>query len=45
VQKITVYSAGIHSGAKQPEAAKELAKILASPAAASAIKKHGMEPG
>ena len=44
-QKITVYSAGIHSGVKQPEAAKELAKFLASPAAASAIKKHGMEPG
>jgi molybdate transport system substrate-binding protein len=44
VQKITVYSAGIHSGAKQPEAAKELVKILASPAAASVIKKHGMEP-
>ena len=45
VQKITVYSAGIHSGAKQPEAAKELVKILASPAAASVIKKYGMEPG
>ena len=43
-QKITVYSAGIPSGAKQPEAAKELVKILASTAAASVIKKHGMEP-
>ena len=45
VQKITVFSAGIHSGAKQPEAAKGLIKILTSPAAASVIKKHGMEPG
>jgi molybdate transport system substrate-binding protein len=45
MQKITVFSAGIHSGAKQPEAAKELIKILTSPAAASVIKKHGMEPG
>lgn len=45
VQKITVFSAGILSGAKQPEAAKELIKILTSPAAASVIKKHGMEPG
>jgi len=44
VQKITVYSAGIHSGAKQPEAAKELVKILASRAAAPVIKKYGMEP-
>ena len=44
-QKITVYSAGIHSGAKEQDAAKELVKILASPAAASVIKKYGMEPG
>ena len=45
VQKTTVFAAGIHSGAKQPEVAKELIKILTSPAAASVIKKHGMEPG
>jgi molybdate transport system substrate-binding protein len=45
VQKITVYSAGIHSGAKQPEAAKALVKALTAPAAAPVIKQHGMEPG
>ena len=45
VQKITVYSSGIHSGAKQPEAAKELVKFLTAPPAASVIKKHGMDPG
>ena len=45
VQKITVYSAGIHSGATQPEAAKELVKALTGPVAAPVIKKHGMEPG
>ena len=45
VQKITVYSAGIPSGAKQPEAAKELVKALTGPVAAPVIKKHGMEPG
>lgn len=45
VQKITVFSAGIHSGAKQPQAAKELVKFLTAPSAASVIKKHGMEPG
>ena len=44
-QKITVYSAGVHSGAKQQEAAKELVKALAAPAAASVIRKYGMEPG
>jgi len=45
VQKITVFSAGIHSGAKQPEAAKALVKFLTAPAAVPVIKKHGMEPG
>ena len=44
-QKITVYSAGIHSGAKQQEAAKALVKSLSAPAAAVVIKKYGMEPG
>jgi molybdate transport system substrate-binding protein len=45
VQKITVYSAGIHRGATQPEAAKELVKALTGPGAAPVIKNHGMEPG
>jgi molybdate transport system substrate-binding protein len=45
VQKVTVFSAGIHSGAKQPEAAKELVKVLTAPGAAQVIKTHGMEPG
>ena len=45
VQKITVFSAGIQSGAKQPEAANALVKSLTAPAAAVVIKKHGMEPG
>lgn len=44
VQKITVFSAGIHSGAKQPDAAKELVKVLTGSAAAPVIKKHGMDP-
>lgn len=45
IQKITVFSAGIHSGATQPEAAKELVKALTGTVAAPVIKKHGMEPG
>jgi len=44
-QKITVYSAGTHSGAKQQKAAKALVKSLSAPAAAVVIKKYGMEPG
>ena len=45
VQKITVFSAGVHNGVKQPEAAKALVKSLTAPAAAVVIKKYGMEPG
>ncbi len=45
LQKITVYSSGVHSGAKQPDVAKALVKFLTAPAAAPVIKKHGMEPG
>src|SRR5882724_992971 len=44
VQKITVFSAGIASVSKEPEAGKALIKYLASPAAAPVIIKSGMEP-
>jgi molybdate transport system substrate-binding protein len=44
IQKITVYSAGIHANAKQPEAAKALVNALAASDAAPVIKHHGMEP-
>jgi ABC-type molybdate transport system substrate-binding protein len=40
----TMFSAGIHAGAKQAEAAKALVKFITAPAAASVIKKHGLEP-
>jgi molybdate transport system substrate-binding protein len=44
VQKITVFSAGIAAVSKEPDAGKALIKFLASPAAAPAIIKSGMEP-
>ena len=44
LQKITVFSAGIATGSKEPEAGKALIKFLASPAASAAIVKSGMEP-
>lgn len=44
VQKITVFSAGIASVSKEPEAGKALIKFLASPAAAPVIINSGMEP-
>ena len=45
VQKITVFSSGIHASAKEPDAAKALVKFITTPAAVPVIKKHGMEPG
>ena len=44
LQKITVFSAGIATVAKEPEAGKALIKFLASPAASAAIIKSGLEP-
>jgi len=45
LQKITVYAAGLHVAAPQPEAAKALLRALTGPDAATAIRRHGMEPG
>jgi len=44
LQKITVFSAGIATVSKEPEAGKALIKFLASPAASATIAKSGMEP-
>jgi molybdate transport system substrate-binding protein len=44
IQKVTVFSAGIAIGAKEPEAARALIKFLTSPGAAPAITKSGLEP-
>lgn len=44
LQKITIFSAGIVVGAREPDAARALIAFLASPAAAAAIKESGMEP-
>lgn len=44
VQLMTVFSAGIATAATQPEAGRALIRFLASPAAARAIAKTGMEP-
>src|SRR5262245_10693180 len=44
LQRMTVFSAGIHTGAKQADAARALVKFLTAPAAAPVIRKHGLEP-
>jgi molybdate transport system substrate-binding protein len=44
LQKITVFSAGIATVSKEPDAGKALIKFLASPTASAAIVKSGLEP-
>jgi molybdate transport system substrate-binding protein len=44
LQKVTVFSAGIASISKEPEAGKALIKFLASPEARAEIVKSGMDP-
>jgi molybdate transport system substrate-binding protein len=44
LQKVTVFSAGIASASKEPEAGKALIKFLASPEARKTIVDSGLEP-
>ena len=44
LQTVTVFSAGIATVSKEPDAGRALIKFLASPAARDAIIKSGMEP-
>ena len=44
VQKVSVFSAGVTVGARDADAAHALIRFLASPDAAHAITKSGMEP-
>lgn len=43
-QKVTVFSAGIATGAKNPEDARKLIQFLAAPSVYPAIRKYGLEP-
>jgi molybdate transport system substrate-binding protein len=44
LQKITVFSAGIATVSKEPDAGKALIKFLASPAARDILVKSGLDP-
>ena len=44
LQRMTMFSTGIHASAKQAEAARGLVKYITAPAAAPVIRKHGLEP-
>jgi len=45
LQTYISFTAGVSTGAKEPEAAQALIKFLTSPAAVAVIKAKGMEPG
>jgi molybdate transport system substrate-binding protein len=44
LQRMTVFSAGLHANAKQADAARTLVAFITAPAAAPVIRKHGLEP-
>jgi molybdate transport system substrate-binding protein len=44
VQTITIFSGGVSASCSEPDAARAALKFMASPAAADAKKRHGMEP-
>lgn len=44
LQRVTVFSAGISTSAREPEAARELIRYYRSPAAAPVIRQQGLEP-
>src|SRR5712691_2987295 len=44
LQRMTMFSTGIHAGAKQADAARALVRFITAPAAAPVIRKHGLEP-
>jgi molybdate transport system substrate-binding protein len=43
LQLISVFTAGVHTGAKHPGEAQALVKFLTTPAALTVMKKHGLE--
>jgi molybdate transport system substrate-binding protein len=45
IQRMTVFSGGVHAGAREPDAALELLKFLSGPEHAALLKKHGLELG
>ena len=44
IQEITTFSAGIHAKAREPAAARALVDFFKAPAAATVVRRKGMEP-
>jgi molybdate transport system substrate-binding protein len=45
MQHVSVFAGAVHTGARNPDAARELIRFITSPAALPYIKKTGMEQG
>jgi molybdate transport system substrate-binding protein len=45
LQNVTIFTAGVHSRAAHPEAAKALVAFLTTPEAGAVMRKHGLQPG
>ena len=45
IQHTIYFAAAVPAAAREPEAARALARFLTTPAAVSAIRKTGLEPG
>jgi molybdate transport system substrate-binding protein len=45
VQRVTVFTSGVQTGAAQPDAARALQQFLVTPAAIATMRRHGLEAG
>ena len=45
LQQTTVFSGGVHAGAREPDAARAFLKFLSSPEHAALLQKHGLDLG
>ncbi|HYR36884.1 MAG TPA: substrate-binding domain-containing protein [Burkholderiales bacterium] len=45
VQQTTVFAGGVHSGAREPDAARDFLKFLSAPEHAAVLRKHGLDLG
>jgi molybdate transport system substrate-binding protein len=45
VQQTTVFSGGVHAGAREPDAARDFLKFLSAPEHAAVLRKHGLDLG
>ncbi|HEY3075414.1 MAG TPA: substrate-binding domain-containing protein, partial [Burkholderiales bacterium] len=45
LQRMTVFSGGVHAGSREPDAARAFLKFLSAPEHAALLQKHGLDLG